>query len=440
MGQAATSLGQGQHLNFDSLVGLIRERFHSIPDNRRSPVFSLADTLMAGLAIFCLKDPSLLAFCRRPLDHNLRSVFGLQAIPSDTHMRSILDEVAPEAVRPAFTDVFRQLQRAKVLEQYVFLQGCYLIALDGVQYFCSNKVHCSHCQTRHHSNGEVSYSHQMLGAVLLHPDFPEVIPLAPEPIQRSDGDSKNDCERNAARRWLVHFRKDHPRLPVIIIEDALSPNAPHIRDLIDNDCHFILAVKENDHSHLFKQYEQLVEDERVGSVHEEDATGANRSWLFANDLALNESNPDVLVNLLVYVEVDDRGDVHQWAWVSDLTLTADNVQTVARGGRARWKIENETFNTLKNQGYNLEHNYGHGKEHLSVVLMTLMMLAFLVDQVQQLICPVFQGALEKLGTKKLLWDRMRALFHSCVFASMLELYEALRRGIVKQRPLLQGDG
>src|SRR5207302_6262675 len=146
---------------------------------------------------------------RRALDHHLRSVFGLKAIPSDTQLREILDEVDPRLLRPLFKDIVRQLQRGKVLEDYVFLEGCYLVALDGVEYFRSKKVHCDHCLSCRHKTGDVSYYHQMLAAILGHPDFPEVIPLAPEPIQRRDGQDKDDCERNAARRWLRRFRKDH---------------------------------------------------------------------------------------------------------------------------------------------------------------------------------------------------------------------------------------
>jgi hypothetical protein len=196
MSQMASQRRQRRHLHFDALTHLLRQRFEAFADSRPSPSFPLADTLMAGPALFCLKDPSLLAFCSRAGDHNLCSVFGLKTIPSDTQMREIIieDEVHPDQLRPAFQDVFRQLQRGKVLEEYVFLAGCYLVALDGVEYFCSKKVHCDHCMTRTHKNGTVSYYHQMLGAVVIHPDFPEVIPLAPEPIQCQDGQNKNDCE------------------------------------------------------------------------------------------------------------------------------------------------------------------------------------------------------------------------------------------------------
>jgi hypothetical protein len=436
MSQVASPQRQRRPLHFDALVQRARRRFETVPDPRRCPDFPLDDTLMAGLALFSLKDPSLLAFQRRAGDHNLHSVFGLQAIPSDTQLRSILDEVDPHGLRPLFQDVFRQLQRGKVLEDYVFLEGCYLIALDGVEYFCSQKVHCDHCLTRHHRNGEVSYYHQMLGAVLIHPDFPEVFPLAPEPIVRQDGQTKNDCERNAARRWLKQFRKDHPHLPVIITEDALSSNGPHILDLKAAHCHFILGVKPADHAHLFEQLARRVEDDEVRSLEvTEAATGVMHSYLFANGLSLNEAHQEILVNVLQYVQVDADGVDHEWTWVVDLELTPAIVSRVMRGGRARWRIENETYNTLKNQGYHFEHNYGHGYKHLSVVLALLMLAAFLMDQVQQRCNKLFQQARAKAGGKSALWEAIRHLFFSFAVGSMREIYQAIAFGY--ERPRLQ---
>jgi hypothetical protein len=435
MNEMACLRRQRRHLHFDALIHRVRKRFETVAEQRRCPSFPLADTLMAGLAVFSLKDPSLLAFCSRAKDHNLGTVFGLKTIPSDTQMREILDEVQPDAIRPAFKEVFRQAQRGKVLEDYVFLEGCYLVALDGVEYFSSEKVHCDHCMTRTHKNGTVSYYHQMLGAVIVHPDFPEVIPLTPEPIHRQDGQAKNDCERNAARRWLKEFRKDHPHLSIIVIEDALSSNAPHIRDLRKYHAHFILGVKEGDHKHLFEQYEQLLEADQVQGVHEEDANGATRYWLFVNGVSINESNQEIAVNLLVYVELDAKGQTHTWAWVTDLTLTADNVRDVARAGRVRWRIENETYNTLKNQGYHFEHNYGHGYKHLAEVFAFLMMLAFLIDQVQQRCNPLFRKAWEKKETKCALWEAVRHLFDCFEVSSMAEIYQGIAFGF--KRPTLK---
>jgi hypothetical protein len=436
MSNAATLRRQRRHLHFDSLVHRIRRRFEQIPDQRRCPDFSLSDTLMAGLALFSLKDPSLLAFCRRSVDHNLRSVFGLKAIPSDTQMREIVDEVHPDQIRPVFKDIFRQLQRGKVLEDYVFLEGRYLVALDGVEHFCSKKVHCQHCMTRQHSNGEVSYYHQMLGAVIVHPDFSEVIPLAPEPIQRQDGQNKNDCERNAARRWLKRFRQDHPHLAIIVIEDALSSNAPHIRDLRAARAHFILGVKEGDHKHLFEQFYQRVEADQVEIVEDVDAsTGIIHGYAFVNGLTLNEANQEVEVNFLQYLEMHEDGEERKWTWVVETELTEANVRLVARGGRTRWRIENETFNTLKNQGYHFEHNYGHGYKNLCTVFALLMMLAFLIDQVQQKCNPLFRAAWKKKGPKCALWEALRNLFAEFEVSSMRQIYEAIAFG--HERPPLK---
>jgi Transposase DDE domain len=437
MSQETDLRRQRQHLHFDALIQLARHGFEKLPEQRRCPAFSLADTLMAGLALFALKDPSLLAFQRRSLDRNLRSVFGLKAIPSDTQMRVILDDMDPDRLRPLFKDVFRQLQRGKVLEELVFLEGCYLIALDGVEHFCSEKVHCPNCMTRQHRNATTSYYHQMLAAALVHPDFHEVIPLAPEPIHRQDGQQKNDCERNAARRWLRRFRKDHPHLPVIITEDALSSNAPHIRDLQAANAHFILGVKSGDHKHLFDQVIERIKADQVETFEEVDTgTGVRHSYLFVEGLSLNESNEAVRVNFLHYVESPADGtEGSQWTWVTDLALRCTTVKQVMRGGRTRWRIENETFNTLKNQGYHFEHNYGHGEKNLCTVFALLMMLAFLIDQVQQKCNPLFRAAGKKKGPKCALWEAIRYLFAWTEVSSMREIYEAIAYGC--RRPVLK---
>jgi hypothetical protein len=435
MSQTTDLRRQRLHLHFDVLIQRARRCFEKLPEPRRCPAFSLADALMAGLALFSLKDPSLLAFQRRTLDHNLRSVFGLKGIPSDTQMRVILDDVDPDRLAPLFKDFFRQVQRGKVLEDFVFVEGCYLIALDGVEHFYSEKIHCPNCMTRQHRNGRTSYHHQMLAAAIVHPDFHEVIPLAPEPIHRQDGQQKNDCERNAARRWLQQFRKDHPHLPVIITEDALSSNAPHLRDLKAAKVHFILGVKRGDHQHLFDQLIERIEADQVETFEEVEAsTGIRHCYLFVEGLSLNESNKTVRVNLLRYVEsTADGKEGPEWTWVTDLPLRRTTVRQVMRGGRTRWRIENETFNTLKNQGYHFEHNYGHGEKNLCTVFALLMLLAFLIDQVQQKCNPLFREAWKKKGPKCALWEAVRYLFASFEVSSMRDIYEAIVYGFVRPR-------
>jgi hypothetical protein len=430
-------------LSADSLFRMLRSAFDRIPDPRKDePEISLGEALMSGFAMFSLKDPSLLAFDERRRDpkDNFRSIYGIDRVPCDTQMRAILDPIDPESLRPLFGDVFRRLQRGKALEPFVYLDGHYLASLDGTTYFSSAKVHCDSCLEKHHRDGRITYSHQLLGATLVHPDLKEVIPLAPEPIINQDGHTKNDCERNATRRWLQHFRREHPHLPVIIVEDGLSANAPHLRDLRAARVHYIIGVKHGDHAFLFKHLQANDEAGRTQHLTQVDpATGVLHHFRWHHAVPLNESNLDELVNVLEYWEIQADGSVLYFSWITDLTLTADNVYAVMRGGRARWKIENETFNTLKNQGYHLEHNYGHGEHNLSVVLALLMMLAFLVDQTQQLCCPLFRAAWHKMGTKRHLWEELRNFFRLLLFNSMTELLAALVQGIQPQQPVLQNS-
>lgn len=430
-------------LSADSLFRLIRSHFDDIPDARAGePEIPLGDALMSGFAMFSLKDPSLLAFDERSHDpnDNFRTIYGINRVPSDTQMRAILDPVDPDHLRPLFADVFRRLQRGKALERFAYLDGHYLVSLDGTTYFSSSKIHCPSCLEKHHRGGGVTYSHQLLGATLVHPDLKEVIPLAPEPIINQDGHTKNDCERNASRRWLQRFRQDHPHLPVIVIEDGLSANAPHLHDLRDAGVHYIIGVKPGDHAFLFQHLRDADEAGRTQTLTlVEPATDVLHHFRFHNHVPLNESHPDELVNVLEYWEIHPNGKVQYFSWITDFVLTPDNVYAIMRGGRARWKIENETFNTLKNQGYHLEHNYGHGEKNLSVVLALLMILAFLVDQTQQLCCPLFQAAWKKLGTKRHLWEKIRTHFLAFVYNSMTELLTALVRGIAPQKPVLQNS-
>ena len=279
----------------------------------------------------------------------------------------------------------------------------------------------------------------MLGAALIHPDRREVIPLMPEPIVKQDGTEKNDCERNAAKRFMAKLRQDHPHLQFIVTEDGLSSNAPHIETLHDYACHYILGVKEGDHAYLFEQVQVAEQEGRVTHYERRDrGAGIVHQFRFMNDMPLNAARSDVRVHFIEYWEVS-QDNVQHCSWVTDFRVTKQHVDKRMRGGRARWKIEHETFNTLKNQGDNFDHNYGHGEQHLSVVLAMLMMLAFLVDQTQQLCCALFQAVWAKLGSKRLLWERIRALFFDYALESMRQLLEALFYGLKKSAPLFADD-
>ena len=425
-----------KHLSADPLYELLRGSFEHVPDPRPdgSPI-SLPDALMSGLALFALKDPSLLAFDNRRHDENMKRLFHIERVPSDTQMRTILDEANPVDLRPAFRDVFRQVQRGKALEQFKFLNDYHLLLMDGTQYFTSEVIHCPSCLKKEHKDGRVTYSHQMLSAVLAHPDHREVLPLAPEPISNGDGQSKNDCERNAAGRLLRRIRAEHAHLNFIVAEDGLASNAPHIRELQSLRMHFILGAKPGDHEFLYRRLIDEFDQDRVTVVTWKEGKKTCEIH-YLNALPLNASNQDLLVNFVGYSEYDAEGNLlKQFSWVTDLKITRRNCRELVRAGRTRWKIENETYNTLKNQGYHFEHNFGHGKKNLAVVFAMLMMLAFLVNQVEQLCCPLFRATWSKLGSKRALWEQVRSHYQHFRCDSMRRIYEAILYELTKNLPL-----
>lgn len=430
-----TSRPLRRHCNADAMFKAIRMSFQSVPDNRAAGKVEVAmsDALMSAFAIFSLKDPSLLAFDRRRKEEpeNLHTVFGIKTIPCDSQMREILDPCDPKWLRAGFREIFRILQRGKDLEPMTVLGGHFLLSADGTGFYSSAKVNSDSCLQKKTRGGETLYYQQMYAGALVHPDHREVIALCPEMIVRQDGSTKQDCERKAAERFLREFRREHPHLKVILTEDGLSSNGPHIRLAQELDMRFILGAKPTDHQYLFAQIDEAEERGVSTSFVMDDPQDHNKhhAFRFVNGVALNKSNQDLLVNVLEYWQVDKNGREMRFSWVTDLPLTKENVWEIMRAGRARWRIENETFNTLKNQGYNLGHNYGLGKQHLSTVFTLLMMLAFLVDQAQQLGCWLFKKAWEKAEAKRELWEKIRHLFHSFAVDSMETILRAIAFGI-----------
>ena len=422
-------------LSAPGLLRVVRACFDEVNDPVSGRRFSLSDCLMSGLAVFGLKYPSLLQFDRdartdEVVRANLRALYAIERAPCDTALRERLDEVDPRALRGVFKRVFAQLQRGKGLEGFTCLDGHYLLSVDGTGYFSSSRVHCKNCCEKHHKDGRVTYYHQMLGAVVVHPEQREVFPLAPEPIVKGDGATKNDCERNAAKRLLGDVRREHPHLKLIVVEDGLASNGPHIQLLKHLDMRFIVGAKPADHKALFEWVEatERVNPGAVKSHEHTDEHGVHHRFRYLNAAPLNDTHFELEVNFLQYWETRPDGKKQRFSWVTDLPIDDANVMALMRGARARWRIENETFNTLKNQGYCFEHNFGHGERHLSTVFAYLMMLAFLIDQCQQRCCALFQAAQAKAERPRYFWERLRALFLNYECVDWETLYGAIAFG------------
>ena len=431
-------------LKIDPLHKYLAKKFRGFTDTRSENLsITMQDALMSGYAVFSLKAPSLLQFNneRTAREENLKSIYKVNKAPSDSAMRAILDEVELKELKGVNAGLVKKLREAGILESYHYLSGHAALSIDGVHHHSSEKINCSQCLEFIKNNGKKEYRHSLLSAVLVHPEKKEVLPIANEPIVKQDGKTKNDCESNAAKRLIPQLKKLLPKEKVVIVEDALSANGPHIRELEKAGFRFIISVKPDGNKYLFGLVERLEAQGKVNEYELEEGRYLHR-FRYINSLPLNSDNRDIKVNFLDYRQVDQKGkeaDRH-FSWATDFSLSKNTVYKVMRTGRGRWKIENETFNTLKNQGYNFEHNYGHGKKNLCTVLALLMMLAFLVDQLQQGWNELFQAAWNKTQTKIALWEKVRQKYDEYAVASMEMIYKLIIGRLKVRYEIIEDSG
>ena len=418
-------------MNVESMLKLAKAQFDIIKSPVQPREFTLTDYLMSALALFKLKYKSLLKFDRDTRQNdtiraNMERLFGVLKVPCDTAMQKVLDLMEPAQLRPVFKALLALVQRGKMLEAYRYLEGAYLISIDGTGVFHSESVHCDNCCQIEHRSGKISFIHQLLAAVIVHPAQKQVIPLAPEPIQQQDGTNNNDCELNAIKRLLADLRREHPHMKIIVLLDGLYAAGPVIELLRDYDMEYLIVAKRKK---LTKLFEKLDASSQVKLHVIIDKQNIRHEFRYLEDVSLNDSWDYLKVNLIEYREVDETGKVRYYnCWITALSVTPDTLERLMRAGRARWKVENETFNTLKNQGYHLEHNYGHGHKHLTTVLAMIMFLAFLIDQIELRCCKVFQAALAKTKKLSYLRIRIRSLFTEFIIPNWQSLYDRIALG------------
>ena len=434
---------------------ILNEEFDRFKDPRKgASQIRLQDFLLTSYAIFSLKYPSLLSFeidMNKPKQvHNLKKLFDVRDVPSDTHLRDVMDQVDNKFFRKIFTKLFAHIQRSKYMEAYEFIRvkgrPYYLMASDGTGYFRSEKVMCDDCmiiETTKNNEPITKFGHNMLAASIVHPGLKEVIPLCPEPIFNRDGTSKNDCEQNAFKRFIKDFRREHPKLDVVVALDALYATEPPITLMFENDLSFIIGVKETKGT----LYMQVNDGEKDGStkhyeydyeIGDKVKKNVNHKYRYIKNVRLGQDMESPRVNFVEFWEKttwvnqkgEDKEQKRHFAYVTDLPVNNETIVTIVKGGRTRWKIENETFNTLKNHGYHLEHNYGHGKKNLSVNLIMMMFIAFMIDQIQQMSCETFKKMMKKLSHRRCDFFRTTISQFESLFFENWEQFYGLITGVV----------
>jgi hypothetical protein len=427
---------------FNHLVKYLRSVVERFPDERTGDTtYSMADAALGAFSVFFTQSPSFLDF-QRHLQvakgcNNALTLFGIEQIPSDNQTRNLLDPVPPSTVLPVFAAVVEALLLGDHLEAYRSINGDLLVAMDGTQYFSSTKIHCPQCSVTEHSNGTITYSHSVVTPVIVAPGNPRVIPLEPEFITPQDGHEKQDCENAAAKRWLGQFGERYRPLGITILGDDLYCKQPLCEAIRQQGLNFILVCKPDSHKTLYEWVAGLAATDDVSTLSIERRQGKRTytdSYRFVNQVPLRDGDDALAVNWCELTTTRDDGKVtYHNAFATNHAISAANVAEIVRAGRARWKVENENNNTLKTKGYNLSHNFGHGKQHLSALLASLNLLAFLFHTLLELFDSSYQR-LRQFLPRKVFFDDLRALTRYLCFDSWEALMAFMIKGLELEAP------
>lgn len=421
------------------MIGSLRKAIQSFPDKRigKNLTYSIEDAGLGAFSVFFTQCASFLANQKTMKEikgkSNAQTLFQIDQIPSDNHIRDLLDPVSPRFVFPVFDKALAGLSDSGYLNEFRIFNGDLLIPLDGTWYFSSKKIHCDNCSTIEHEDGTITYYHCVLTPVIAAPGQDKVIPLIPEFIEPQDGHDKQDCENAAVKRWIQNYGKKYSEMGVTISGDDLYCKQPMCLELLDNGFNYILVCKPNSHKTLYEWVELLEEGIDRHTVTLRRWNGKFQEiyrYKYANHVPLRDSEDALWVNWFeVCVSTEDGEILYKNAFVTNHKITDKNVEALVVCGRTHWKVENENNNVLKTKGYHLEHNYGHGNKNLSCLFATFILLAFLFHTLLEFMDEKYRLIRKKLPTRETFFDDIRALTRYICFDRWDHLMSFMLNGL-----------
>ncbi len=413
------------------LLSKLRETSDALFDRRtgKNTRYRMRDIVAGAFSMFFMQSESFLAHQRllqeETGDSNCRTLFEMEKIPGDDHIRNTLDGADPQHFDGLFLDAVHAVRAENDLTAFRRLNGHVLIALDGTEYARSNIVHCDKCSHSEHSDGRIEYFHTFVGASIVAPGHKRVLPLPPEFIVPQDGHDKQDCEQIAGKRWLDRHGPIYADLKPIYLGDDLYAKQPMCEKIRSVGGHFIFTCKLSSHK-------TIAEYIHGATMHEHQETRgygkAQRTYTYRwiDNVPIRDGNDAMNVNFLELRITNPAGkQTYYNTYATDLTITPENVAEIGACGRARWKVENETFNTLKNNGYNLDRNFGHGKKTLASILATLNLLAFAFHTVCDLSEPLWRQAMDYWAKRRTFFERLRNITIDRTFQTWDALVNAI---------------
>ena len=433
MNQKAVTISTSQ------LIEFLDQELKNLPDNRKgeNKKYTVKNAVLAAFSVFFTQSPSFLQHQRlmkqKKGKDNGQSLFSLSEIPCDNQIRKLLDPIPAKLVFEVFRTTHQWIENNQVIEQFKCLNNQLLIALDGTEYYHSKKLNCPHCNCRKHRNGSVTYYHQVVTPVIVSPQSKQVINFPPEFIKKQDGKTKQDCKNAAVKRWLLKNPLEREKKQITLLGDDLYSRQSICELALEQGYNFVFVAKPSSHQTLYEwiDFSDKNGEIKIGEIKKYEQrtsphVGQRRiyRYRYVNNLPLRESEPSLMVNwyeVEIFNSAKDKV-VYKNSFVTNHELSESNIFSMMKTGRTRWKVENESNNILKNQGYNLEHNFGHGQENLSEILLSLNLLAFLFHNVLDLVNDIYQKVRETLGTRKRFFNDIRALLNYVCFQSWNDLF------------------
>ena len=429
-----------EELKLTRMIKSLEQEFEQFPEHRtgQNTQYELGDAGMGAFSVFFTQSPSFLAHQRdlklRKGRSNVENLFELRNIPSDNQIRNLLDPVSPNHLDRCYRQIFEALEQTDILKRYRSFANQFLVVLDGTEYFSSKKLHCEQCSHRVLKSGETNYFHSVITPVIVQPGNEQVISLEPEYIVPQDGHEKQDCETQAGKRWVEKHGAFYAKRGATILGDDLYSRQPFCQALRDKNLHFILVCKPDSHANLYETVDFLAAQGVLG-------TKVVRKWIgryaeihtyrYANKLALRGDQSALEVNWCeLTITREDTGElIYKNAFATDFEVTETTVEAIVRDGRARWKVENENNNVLKTKGYHIEHNFGHGNQHLASLLLSLNLLAFLFHTILDLVDEQYRAIRQALGRRKTFFQDLDALLRYFIFENWDAVFTFMFEGL-----------
>ena len=438
--------GTTKQITFKTLLKIFKDVAESFQDNRtgQNSRYKMEEIALSAFSVFFTQSPSFLAYQTKMQQtkgkSNCQTIFEIDEIPSDNQIRNIMDGVPPEEIYPIFDEILKLMAEASILDDFRCAKNSLYLVLDGLQYFSSNQIHCEKCnQITDKKTGEITYSHSAITPAFVSPKYKKALAMGPEFIHLQDGSKKQDCERNAAKRWLQRFGDTFSELDITIGGDDLYANQPFCEQVLANEMNFLMTCKPLSHKWLYDWVDIHEKENEIKAFSRTIRSGSKKqlcSYRYTENVPMRDSKDALMVNWLEIIVHDEAGkQLYQNTFITNHILDSDEtVVELAAAGRARWKIENENNNTLKTKGYHLEHNFGHGEKNLSETLATLNILSFLFHTLLELCDRRYQLIRKTLPRRDMFFEDIRALTRYFIFDNWNHLMLTMLEGLELEDP------